>query len=267
MTDSKFLSVAKEAAIEAGKIVKNYYQSKLDLHNKGHFTNFATKADLESEEKVIEIIKANFPDHNIIAEESGRVDNGSEYSWAIDPIDGTIPFVDGLPFFGISIGLLRNDQPILGVINMVAKDELFWAEEGKGAFKQSLRSGDLKNGKRIQIRKEPSLEQATIALEWGHSARDWRIEKHVAPIIEKVRYAYVFGSAVQSLTAIAEGKLDGCLIRAYVWDFAAGAIIIAEAGGKFTDPQGQKPDFTAEKIQLLCSNGLIHDEMVKIYTS
>lgn len=256
MTDSKFLQVAKEAAIEAGKIVKGYYQSKLTLHGKGHVNNFATQADLESEAKVIEIIKANFPDHNIIAEESGTQDNGSEYSWAIDPIDGTIPFVDGLPFFGISIGLLKNDQPFLGVINMVAKDELFWAEEGKGAFK---------NGKKIQTRKENRLEMSTLALEWGHSARQWRIEKHFIPIIENVRYAYVFGSAVQSLTAIAEGKLDGSLIRAYVWDFAAGAILVKEAGGKFTDPKGDKPDFTAEKIQLICSNGLIHDQLVKAY--
>jgi len=256
MADSRFLKVAKQAATEAGEIVKKYYQSELELHNKGHVNNFATQADLESEAKVIEILRASFPEHNIIAEESGRIDNGSEYSWAIDPIDGTIPFVDGLPFFGISIGLLKNDQPLLGVINMVAKDDLFWAEQGKGAFK---------NGKRIQVRKKESLDQATIALEWGHSARDWRIEKHVAPIIEKVRYAYVFGSAVQSLTAIAEGKLDGCLIRAYVWDFAAGAIIVKEAGGEYTDPKGDKPDFTAEKIQLICSNGLIHDQMVKAY--
>lgn len=111
MADSKFLQVAKQAAIEAGKIVKKYYQTKLVLHGKGHVTNFATKADLESEAKVIEIITKNFPEHNIIGEESGRVDNNSEYTWAIDPIDGTIPFVDGLPFFGISIGLLKNNQP------------------------------------------------------------------------------------------------------------------------------------------------------------
>lgn len=257
MADSKYLKVAKEAAVEAGKVVKIYYQSKLTLHGKGeHVANFATKADLESEAKVIEVIRSTFPDHNIIAEESGRVDNGSEYSWAIDPIDGTIPFVDGLPFFGVSIGLLKNNQPFLGVINMVAKDELYWAEEGSGAFK---------NGEKINVRNEGKLENCTIALEWGHSARLWRVENHFMPIVEKIRYGYVFGSSVQALTLIAEGKIDGCLIRAYVWDFAAGAIIIKEAGGKFTDWTGKEADFTAEKIELLCSNGLIHEEMVKIY--
>ena len=119
MADSKFLAVAKEAAIEAGKIVKYYYNTELELHGKGHVANFATQGDLESEKKVIEIITKNFPDHNIIGEESGRVDKGSEYSWAIDPIDGTIPFVDGIPFFGVSVGLLKNNQPFVGVINMV----------------------------------------------------------------------------------------------------------------------------------------------------
>src|SRR5262245_53009959 len=133
MSDSKFLEVAKEAAIEAGKVVKSYYNSELALQGKGHYTNFATKADLESEAKVIEIITKNFPEHNIIGEESGRVENNSQYTWAIDPIDGTIPFVDGIPFFGISVGLLKNNKPFVGVINMVAADELFWAEEGEGA--------------------------------------------------------------------------------------------------------------------------------------
>ena len=256
MPDSKFLIVAKKAAIEAGKIVKKYYQSKLTLHSKGHVNNFATQADLESETKVIEIIKANFPGHNIIAEESGTVDNRSEYSWAIDPIDGTIPFVDGLPFFGISVGLLKNNQPFVGVINMVAKGEMFWAEKGKGAYK---------NGKRIFVSKENKLENSSIALELGHSARIKRIKDHFIPIVEKVRYAYVFGSAVQSLTLIAEGNLEGCFLRAHPWDFAAGTILVTEAGGKFSDPQGADPDLVKYKIELIASNSLIHSDFVKVY--
>jgi myo-inositol-1(or 4)-monophosphatase len=139
---------------------------------------------------------------------------------------------------------------------MVGREELYWAEEGQGAFK---------NGKKISVRQESSLEQSTVALEWGHSERLWRVEKHFNPIVEKVRYAYVFGSAVQALTLVAQGNLDGSFIRAYVWDFAAGAILVKEAGGKFTNPKGEKADFTAEKIQLICTNGLIHDERVKIY--
>lgn len=256
MADSKFLKVAKEAAIEAGHIVKKYYETELELQGKGSVANFATRADIESEAKVIEVIRNNFPDHNIIGEESGRIENGSEYSWAIDPIDGTIPFVDGIPFFGISIGLLKNNEPYLGVINMVAKEELYWAEEGKGAFR---------DGKKIQVRDRKELSASTIALEFGHTERNMRLEKHFLPIVEKVRYAYVFGSAVQSLTLLAQGNLDGCFIRAYVWDFAAGAILVKEAGGRFTEVTGAKADFTKEKIQLISTNGFIHDEMVSLY--
>lgn len=256
MADSKFLSVAKEAAIEAGKIVKKYYQSELILQNKGHYANFATKADVESEAKVIEIIVKNFPDHNIIAEESGTVDNKSEYTWAIDPIDGTIPFVDGIPLFGVSVGLLKNNQPFVGVINMAGTDDIYWAQEGEGAFR---------NGKKIQVRHEEKLENATIGLELGHAERDKKIEKHFKPIVEKIRYAYVFGSAVKSLTLVAQGNLDGALLSAYVWDFAAGSILVTEAGGKITNLYGAKADYSLKHFELIFSNGLIHDEMVKVY--
>ncbi len=256
MADSKFLSVAKEAAIEAGKIVKKYYQSELELSGKGHYANFATKADVESETKAIEIISKNFPDHNIIAEESGTVDNNSEYSWAIDPIDGTIPFVDGIPLFGVSVGLLKNDQPFAGVINMAGTDDIYWAQEGGGAFR---------NGKKIQVRQESKLENATIGLELGHTGRDKKIEEHFRPIVGKIRYAYVFGSAVKSLTLIAQGNLDGAFLSAYVWDFAAGAILITEAGGKITNQRGEKPDYTFKHFDLIFSNGLIHDALVEVY--
>lgn len=188
--EDKFLKVAKEAALEAGKIVKKYYLSELTLQSKGHYANFATRADLESEQKIIQILTKNFPDHNIIAEESGKVNKGSEYTWAIDPIDGTIPFVDGIPVFGVSIGIFKNNQPIIGVINMVATDELYWAMEGKGAFL---------NGEKIMVRREKDLKQSTIGLDFGHTERVMKLDIFFRPIVEKVRYVYLFGSAVSIL--------------------------------------------------------------------
>src|SRR3989344_9171304 len=155
MADSKFLEVAKEASIEAGKIVKKYSQTEHTFHNKGHFANFATQADLESEAKIIEIITKNFPEHNIIAEEGGGGDNNSQYTWAIDPIDGTIPFVSGFPVYSVSIGLLKNNQPFLGVINQVGTDELYWAEKGKGSFV---------NGQKISVSKNDKLSDSLVAL-------------------------------------------------------------------------------------------------------
>lgn len=254
--DESFLKVAKQAAYEAGKIVRKYYQSELTLHSKGHYANFATQADLESEQKIVEILTKNFPMHNIIAEESGKVDNGSEYTWAIDPIDGTIPFVDGIPTFGVSIGLLKDDKPIIGVIYMVVTDELYWAQKDKGAFL---------NGKKINVRKENNLQNCTIGLDWGHTGRQLKLDRFFKPLVDRVRYIYSFGAAVATLVFVARGMIDAYIIRANVWDLAAGAILIEEAGGKVTDISGQAVDFSGDRPQIICSNGVIHDAILKIY--
>lgn len=248
------LKIAKQAALEAGKIVKKYYQSEVTLHHKGHYANFATPADLESEKKILEIVTKNFPHHNIIAEESGQQDKGSQYSWAIDPIDGTIPFVDGIPTFGVSIGILKNSKPIIGVIYMVATDELYWAQKGKGAFL---------NGKRIQVRQESILQNCTIGLDWGHTGRSLKLDRFFKPLVDRVRYIYSFGAAVATLVFVARGMIDAYVIRANVWDLAAGVVLIEEAGGKVTDISGKAVDFSGDRPQIICSNGVIHQQIVE----
>lgn len=254
--NDEYLKIAKKAALEAGKIVGKYAQGGLTLHSKGHYTNFATEADIKAEEKILEIIQTNFPNHNIIAEESGSVKTDSEYTWIIDPIDGTIPFVDGLPTFGISIGVFKNNQPFVGVINMVATNQLYWAQKGKGAFL---------NGKKIQVRKEADLQQSTIGMEWGHTNRINKMDTLLRPIAEKVRYIYSFGSVVFLVIGIAQGKIDGCIIRANLWDLAAGVILVTEAGGKVTDILGKPVNYSESKLQVICSNGFVHDDIVKVY--
>lgn len=254
--EDNFLEIAKQAAVEAGQIVKKYSSTKLTLQGKGHHADFATKADLESEQKIIELLVKNFPDHNIIAEESGQITRGSEYTWAIDPIDGTIPFVDGIPTFGVSIGLFKNDKPYLGVINMVATNELYWAELGKGAFL---------NGKKLRVSEESNLENCAISIDLGHSERIMKLDNFFMPIIEKVRYVYLLGSAVSILSYIARGMIDAYIIRANIWDLAAGIILITEAGGRVTDISGGPVDFSKGKPRLVCSNGLVHDVILKIY--
>ena len=102
MNEDNFLKVAKEAAIEAGGIISKYFGKKHQYKFKSEDkSDFATQADLESEQKIIQILTKNFPDHNIIAEESGVVDKGSEYTWVIDPLDGTISFAAGMPYFAV----------------------------------------------------------------------------------------------------------------------------------------------------------------------
>lgn len=131
----KFLKVAKQAALEAGKVIQKYsgqaYQKNIKHKD---VSDFSTDADLEAEEKIVGILTKNFPDHNIIAEESGKKNKGSKYTWVIDPLDGTLTFSLGIPYFTVSIGLLRDNKPFLGVIYNVSFENLYWAQSGKGSF-------------------------------------------------------------------------------------------------------------------------------------
>lgn len=256
MTDSKFLKVAKQAAIEAGKIIEKYSHKEHELFDKGKVNDFATQADLEAEKIIKKIIKSHFPSHNIIAEETGETDNNSEFTWAIDPVDGTIPFTTGLPVYSVSIALLVSSQPIIGVIYNVALEEIYWAEKGQGSFV---------NKTPIKVNLAQELSESLIGFDFGHVRRKERLKKYLEPLVSKIRFPFVIGAGAMSLAYIARGYLDGYIFDGFIWDYAAGAIIIKEAGGKITNFQGKAIDWSQKNIEILASNGLIHNEMVKAY--
>lgn len=253
MDDSNFLNVAKKAALAAGEIVKKYSKLEHQLFDKGRANDFATRADLESEKKIIEIIKKNFPGHSIIAEESGEQDNNSEFRWAIDPIDGTIPFVTGFPSYSVCIGLLKDNKPILGVINMVGTNELYWALKNEGAFV---------NNKQIRVSTEDVLANSSVSVEFGHTNRQEKIDKYLKPLMEKIRLPYSIGGSGADMAYVARGFFDGTINEANVWDYAAGAIIVEEAGGRVTNHEGGTIDWTKKRIFIAASNGLIHEELL-----
>lgn len=254
--EKKFLEVAKEAALQAGEIISKYFgkEHQYKFKNKDQ-SDFATQADLESEQKIIQILTKNFPETNIIAEESGKGQKGSEYTWVIDPLDGTFSFSIGMPYFAVSIGLLKGDQPILGVVYHVLNRDLYWAEVGSGAFV---------NGQRIYISAKKDLEKSAFILDLGHLKRRVpKIDLYILPLIKKVGYVYSLGSAAMSMALIGKGSQDGMAIQAWVWDFAAGAVIIQEARGKVTDFEGKEINWTKDRLNVIASNGLIHDEIIE----
>ncbi|MBI2196027.1 inositol monophosphatase [Candidatus Daviesbacteria bacterium] len=256
MSEDNFLKVAKQAAIEAGKIIQKYSGRSLSLSLKNEDkSDFATYADLESEEKIVEILSKNFPTHNIIAEEKNKINKGSEYTWVVDPLDGTISYAHGLPFFAVSIGLLKSNKPILGVINDVYSQDLYFAQEGLGAYL---------NGKTIRVSREKNLDGAVIDLDFGHKARrKQKIESYVNLLALKAGYPYSFGPAAGILALVGTGALDGYVAQGWQWDFAAGAVIVREAGGKVSDFAGNEPDWTKERLNIVASNGLIHEQILE----
>lgn len=250
------LKIAKQAALEAGKVILGYYgkdQHKNVKHEDP--TDYVTEADLEAERAIVKILTTSFPNHNLISEEKANIDKKSKFSWVVDPLDGTISFGSGIPYFSVSIGLLEEGKPILGVIYNVSFKQLYWAQKGQGAYL---------NGKSIRVSKKKNLKESVGSLDFGHNfKRQHKLNLYVNKLITKVGYIYSFGSAASSLGMIAEGVLDLYVNHAYPWDFAAGAVIVREAGGVVTDFEGQEPDWTKERLNIVASNGLVHNQIIE----
>ncbi len=256
MTEDIYLKVAKQAALEAGKVIQKY-SGKDEYKNIKHGdpTDYATQADLEAEKIIVKILTANFPKHNVISEEEARIDKKSKFTWVVDPLDGTISFGSGIPYFSVSIGLLEEGTPVLGVIYNVSFKQLYWAQKGHGAHL---------NGKVIRVSKKKGLTESVGVLDFGHNTkRQQKLDLYVNKLIQKIGYIFSFGSAVAALGMVTDGVLDMYVNKGLVWDFVAGIVIVREAGGKVTDFEGNEPDLTKERVNVVASNGLIHDAILK----
>ena len=254
--EDQFLKVAKQAAEEAGKIILKYYGTTYKIAIKNDDTaDLVTQADTESEGKIVQILTTNFPTHNIIGEENTRIKKHSEYTWVIDPLDGTLSFKHGLPFFSVSIGLFKNNLPYLGVIYQVATKQLFWAQEGKGA---NL------NGKKISVSNIDHLDEAAIVFGWGAmKTRSEKFKKYIQPLMNKIHYPYSVGSGTTGHVFLSRGIIEATFDIGWIWDYAASFVIIKEAGGKLTDFEGNELDWNKDRLEVVASNGLIHDQILE----
>lgn len=256
MDESKFLKVAKQAALEAGEKIKKYSGKRYKVKFKdGDRSDLVTQADIEAEEVIVSILSRYFPTHNIIAEENTKLNKGSEFTWAIDPVDGTISFVTGVPYFSVGIGLLKNNKPKIGVIYHISEDKLYYALDNKGTYL---------NGKVIHVSNKKGLDKSVLVLDFGHRARrQEKFSSYIEPLKNKIGYMFSLGGFSASLGHVANGTFDGAVASGWLWDFVAGTVIIREAGGKVTDFDGNEPDWTKERLSIVASNGLIHDQILE----
>ena len=217
---SAYTNTALKAATEAAKIINYYYDnpSKIKIHTKSH-GELCTNVDQIAEEKIIDIIFNAFPDHQILAEESGHIkpDEDSPYQWIIDPIDGTTNFIAGLPIFAISIGLKYQDEIIFGIIYQPLLDELFIGNRD---------TGSTLNQKRIKYRNQLALSKPLIL---GISSSTNFIEqrKKIAKITKNVQTTSIrqIGSTALALAYCACERIHLYIGTARIWDIAAGIII------------------------------------------
>ncbi len=255
---SQYLDWATETAREAGAILLRFFDSKVRVEYKstGIDADLVTEADRTSERHIIERLRGRFPAHDIVAEESGRRDTGSEYRWYIDPLDGTTNFAHGFPVFAVSMGLEKGGEMIAGVVYDPTRDEMFSAEKGSGAFL---------NNKRINVSKVTRLLESLTATGFPSTKRKQSSNIHFYHQITLASHGVRRpGAAALDLCSVAAGRLEAFWeFRLSPWDTAAGKLMVEEAGGRVSDMHGAKYHFGSESI--VASNGLIHDELQEAF--
>jgi len=250
----EILDFAKTIAQEAGKIAMDYQLKGFVISHKETINNLVTEADIACENYLISQIKAKFPKHAIIAEESGNNEQTSDYTWFIDPIDGTTNYAHGFPFFAISIALAHKSEIILGVTFAPMLNEMFYAGKNLGAYL---------NNQKINVSKNDSLELSLLATGFPPNRDGTDFSKAINLFTKAQIYIHGVrrsGSACLDLAYAACGRLDGFFeLGLKPWDTAAGIILIKEAGGKITNFDGKpfKPNYRT----ILATNGIIHQDL------
>lgn len=244
-------------AAEAGAVVmQHYFHGEFKVSNKEGINNLVTEADHASEKAILDIIKADFPDHYILSEEAGEIIQDSTYKWIIDPIDGTVNFANGIPICCVSIGIEKDGVMQLGAVYSPFLREFFVAEKGKGATL---------NDKPISVSDKTELIHSCLVTGFPYTYLD-------APngplqvfdkLIRKGIPVRRLGSAAIDLCWVAAGRFDGFYEhKLAAWDSAAGFLMVEEAGGKVTDFGGNY--YNPYQPHLLATNGKIHDELLAV---
>ena len=251
-----------QMARDAGHILIERQGRSLRVSSKGDI-NLVTEADLAAEELIIERIRSYYPRHAILAEESGA-SNGSpsatqaEWKWIIDPLDGTTNYAHGYPCFCVSIALERAGKIEIGVVYHPVSNELFAAERGQGATL---------NDRTIRVSEIDELNSAMLCTGFPYDVRERNdFARAFTNFTMRAQAVRRDGSAALDLAYVACGRFDGFWEDGLnSWDIAAGALLIEEAGGQLSNYRGAPLDIYSPEV--LASNGLIHEVMMKVLTN
>jgi len=247
------LRVAEDAAREAGEIVMRGFRSDGEVSRKGTF-DLVTEFDFASERLIRDRLQAAFPEHRIVGEEQEATGEG-ELVWYVDPIDGTVNFAHGHPYFAVSIGLFRGMEPLVGVVHAPRLEQTWTASRGGGAFC---------NGAPCRVSRRASLEEAlcTTGFPSNMATVDDTNETALSLFARSTRGVRRCGSAALDLAFVADGTYDLYWEKSLrPWDIAGGCVIVSEAGGRISDYRGAPADVTLG--ELVASNGLLHEAALR----
>jgi len=249
---------------EAGNILLENFGKISDYEVKESQSSIVTQTDVDSEKRIMQIISKAFPTHNLLGEETGFQNKNSEFTWVVDPIDGTSNFAAGIPWFGVIICVLKNFEPILAGCFLPVQNQLYFAEKGKGATL---------NGQSIYVSKEKELKNILVAysLDYAHEKGKTEAEVQIIKrLVQRVRNLRSTNCLID-LCFTAEGKLGACINQTTkIWDIAGPTLIMEEAGGIATDLNGKPFDFSLTEnnyernFEIVGSNKFLHTELLSL---
>lgn len=254
------LAIAVRAAKNAGKVIRSFQEKEIATHRKEE-RDIVSEVDIEAENEIIGTLRKHYPHHYFSSEEAGKVKRenslSNRYEWIIDPIDGTINFVSGLPFFSTSIALQRNGKILLGVILNHHSGEIYTSIAGRGSFL---------NGKKLRVSEKHDLGDCVFSFMLTSHYDEKQIES-ILRIVKRLamvsRGLRLFVSQAIELAYIATGKMEGTVcIKSRGFSASAGVLLVREAGGMATDIQGY--EFGNSSNSLLATNSVIHGELLEI---
>lgn len=254
------LAAARDAAVAGAAVLRRYFRSgELEVRPKGP-GGLVSEADHRAEEAIIGVLRGRFPDHAVLTEEAGRLAAraGSQVEWIIDPLDGTTNFVRGLPLYAVAIACRVEGVLTVGVVHEPEGDNLFWSSRGQGSWW---------NGRRMAVSARSGLGGAFLATGFPLRSRE-ALDVSMSLYREalgQVRAMRRIGAAALDLAYTAAGVYDGFVeMGLSPWDVAAGAVLVAEAGGTISDVDGG-PEFL-DSGNVLAAGPALHDELLQLLT-
>lgn len=246
---------ASELACEAGQIMRQHFHAAVSYREKDDKT-IVTIADEAINQLVLDRVAKAYPQTSVFGEEAST-DKQSEYAWVCDPIDGTVPYAKGVPISVFSLALVRNGEPLLGVVYDPSMDRLYSAIKGQGAYL---------NDQIIQVSNKKLERHTIINVEWWANATyDVDTPLHQLSVDTKI-YVLHLGSVISAACLVASGQYEACVFGGSTGknvDIAAVKVIVEEAGGSVTDLNGQEQRYDRDITGAIITNGHIHPQLVK----
>ncbi len=240
------------ASKKAGSVLLKHFKDRdFGVSQKSINADLVTNVDKEAQEVLLDIFSKKYSDIPIVAEEKDNIKQ--ETALYIDPLDGTLNFVHGFPFFAVSIGYWEEGKPKVGVVYNPVTSELFWAIEGEGAYLENMK---------LSVSSVSSIEESLIVTGWPYDRSDIdTVIKNVKDVLNKAQEIRSLGSAALECAYVAKGAFDGYWEWSLAsWDLAAGVLIAKEAGAKVSGKNGE--EFSLEKGDIVVSTPSIHEDLL-----